>query len=284
MHPQVSLPMSSDTVGYYLTDGPRSGPENMTCDQLMLEQAAATNRPLIRFYTWMHPTLSLGYFQKYADRQRHEPSHEIAVIRRATGGGAIVHHYDWTYAVAVPTMLLGTATQNQASLGASQQLYDTVHRSVVAWLRDSGWDARMWDAKCQVATSPGFGCSFLCFERRSPGDIVVGESKVMGSAQRRVAGAILQHGSLLLQSSPHAPSLAGLREMSGSVEAGEAYHQHSHEHDLHTSTGFRQSVVAAMIQLLNVEMREVSSLDDLLAKADLETDKRFFTPKWTLRL
>lgn len=283
MDAHVSLPMSNDTVGFYLTDGPRSGPENMTYDQLMLEQAAANHRPLIRFYTWMHPTLSLGYFQKHSDRQQHGPSQEINAVRRATGGGAIVHHHDWTYAVAVPTTLLATASKNQTSVGASQQLYDQVHRAVVAWLRDSGWDARMWDTKCQLAGSPGLGCSFLCFERRSPGDIVVGESKVMGSAQRRIAGAILQHGSLLLQSSPHAPSLPGLHELSDRSSTAEPHEQPMHAHDSDTSRGFRQCIVAAMNQLLAREIGEVSTLNDLLSNASLKTDSPFFSDKWTRR-
>ncbi len=284
MHPQVSLPMSSDTVGFYLTDGPRSGAENMTCDQLMLEQAATTNRPLIRFYTWMHPTLSLGYFQKYSDRQQHGPSQQIDVVRRATGGGAIVHHYDWTYAVAVPTTLLGTPTKTHASHGASQLLYDTVHGSVVAWLRDLGWDARMWDAKCQAATPPGLGCSFLCFERRSPGDIVVGNAKVMGSAQRRNAGAVLQHGSLLLQSSPHAPSLAGLHELCGETPAVQQPQKSSYEQDVRMAAGFRRCLVAAMEQLLGGHFGELSVLGALLPEANFEAESRFQSEKWTRRL
>jgi lipoyl(octanoyl) transferase len=299
MKPPVGRETSGEVVGLYLADGPRSGPENMLCDQLMLEQAAATNRPLVRFYTWLNPTLSLGYFQKYGDRQQHLPSREIDVVRRATGGGAIVHHHDWTYAVAVPTSLLGAATRSQSSLGASQHLYDAVHRAVVAWLQEFGWDARMWDSGCAAATSARSGCSFLCFERRSQGDIVVGDAKVMGSAQRRIDGALLQHGSLLLRCSPHAPSLAGLRELPGGsfadellgrrglVEPAPEQHdatEHAHEQHLNRPASFQQCILASLNELLGGTMSEISAIEQLLPKAGLHAENRFCSDKWTLRL
>ena len=66
------------------------------------------------------------------------------------------------------------------------------------------------------------GEPFLCFQRRSVGDLLVGEHKVCGSAQRRRKGAILQHGSLLLAASPHAPELPGLAELNGQSIAADA--------------------------------------------------------------
>jgi lipoate-protein ligase A len=73
------------------------------------------------------------------------------------------------------------------------------------------------EASIQAADrSPGPHSSpFLCFQRRSPGDVLVGAVKVAGSAQRRSHSAVLQHGSLLLARSPAAPELPGLREITG---------------------------------------------------------------------
>jgi hypothetical protein len=62
---------------------------------------------------------------------------------------------------------------------------------------------------------------FLCFQRRSPGDVLVGKTKIAGSAQRRSSGAVLQHGSVLLARSPAAPELDGLKELSGRTIAPE---------------------------------------------------------------
>src|SRR6267154_2578314 len=73
------------------------GPTQMAADEVLLEHAVATTRPALRFYVWNPPTLSLGYFQKFADRLSGLP-----VVRRQTGGGAIVHDHELTYALALP--------------------------------------------------------------------------------------------------------------------------------------------------------------------------------------
>ena len=113
--------------GYALNDGARSGVENMALDQHLLETAAEQQCVLLRVYRWSQPTLSLGYFQPYVQRLTHSASSELPVVRRATGGGAIVHHYDWTYCVAVPknlaSSLSGTTAARATSIGAAQPLY-----------------------------------------------------------------------------------------------------------------------------------------------------------------
>ncbi|QDV27172.1 lipoyl protein ligase domain-containing protein [Aureliella helgolandensis] len=270
--------------GFHLTTASLSGAENMAIDQAMLEHAAEHRVVLLRVYQWAEPTVSLGYFQKYGDFLQHFPRAGDAVdatprvVRRATGGGAIVHHHDWTYSLAVPDNLLQGADSNRArqGVGASQPLYDFIHQAMVEWLDGMGWQAGKWDSdssrpapktpaadgpKTDVSVAevsklevskpgvPGPGvsggsavagdsvgwrrasASFLCFERRNHGDVVVmpgaeapagasfpqdpqlEHAKVMGSAQRRVRGGLLQHGSLLLARSPFAVSLPGLDDL-----------------------------------------------------------------------
>jgi lipoate-protein ligase A len=93
-----------------------------------------------------------------------------------------------------------------------QQLYEAVHGSIVELLADFGIEASIQSAAdaSRPAAEP-----FLCFQRRSPGDVLVGQCKVAGSAQRRSHTAVLQHGSLLLARSPAAPELPGLTEVAG---------------------------------------------------------------------
>lgn len=200
--------------GYALLDVPRTGAENMALDQQMLELSARRQCLLLRVYRWASPTLSLGYFQHYAQRDAHAPSQNLALVRRATGGGAIVHHFDWTYCVTLPS-------DTPSAIGASQELYDCMHDATVDWLRELGYRAAKWTKECTAAPTKT-EAHFLCFERRSCGDVVVplsdsdeaySDAKVMGSAQRRMRGGLLQHGSLLLATSPHAPSLPGLSEL-----------------------------------------------------------------------
>lgn len=207
--------------GLALVDIPRSGAANMAIDQLLLEEAVRLNRPMVRVYQWAEPTVSLGYFQKYADFQQHPCFVAPDAVRRATGGGAIVHDFDWTYALALPTAsapATGPAAQSSA-IGAAMPVYDCIHDSVVAWLRELGWNASKWSEAPGAVVPPaerkGKSADFLCFARRSQGDVVVDGAKIMGSAQRRIRGGLLQHGSLLLKRSPLAESLPGLYDLKG---------------------------------------------------------------------
>ena len=194
--------------GYYLIDRPRSGIDNMVIDQAMLEQTARDAVPRVRFYRWEQPTVSLGYFQRYGEFAAFQPTSGLKVVRRATGGGAIVHHHDWTYSLTVSAASLAA----RPAMGPSPGLYECVHQAVVQWLKRLGLDARLATATCPPAAAAAT-CPFLCFERRHVGDVLVGNSNLLGSAQRRLGTALLQHGSLLLSTSPHAPSLTGILEL-----------------------------------------------------------------------
>src|SRR5688500_20216584 len=85
-----------------LLDVPAPGAWNMAVDEALLESAALENRCTLRFYRWSEPTLSLGYFQRYEDRRQHAASLSCACVRRASGGGAILHDHELTYSLAVP--------------------------------------------------------------------------------------------------------------------------------------------------------------------------------------
>src|SRR5438552_2513758 len=77
------------------------GPTQMAADELLLDRAVI-GRAGFRLYTWSESTLSLGYFQRAADRLSIPPLADIPFVRRLTGGGAIVHHHELTYALALP--------------------------------------------------------------------------------------------------------------------------------------------------------------------------------------
>jgi hypothetical protein len=161
-------------------DLPAEGAVNMATDELLAEATAATGGMAVRLYRWSQPTLSLGGFQKHGDAEPIVKQTGLAVVRRPSGGGAILHGTDLTYAVAV--------ARGHPLAGAPQQLYDVFHQGLVA---------------AAAGNIGGSGESapdgpLLCFDRRAIGDVVVGPHKVLGSAQRRLSGSILQHGSLLV--------------------------------------------------------------------------------------
>lgn len=201
-----------------LVDPPAGGAWNMAVDEALLEHAARTALPVLRFYRWTPATLSLGYFQRALARLDHPASRACPLVRRPSGGGAIVHDRELTYALIVPP---GHRLARQAA-----RLYRAVHAALVEALVQWGIKAQMVrcspNSNCDaLASGPredaagSTGEAFLCFDRRGEGDLVVGGAKIAGSAQRRRRGAVLQHGSLLLAASPAAPELPGVAEAAG---------------------------------------------------------------------
>ena len=172
---------------------------------MLLEWAAEAGRCCWRFYRWEEPTLSLGYFQDLDDRTGHDASIECPVVRRATGGGAILHQHELTYSFVLPA--------GDELAQRRQFLYDSVHNTLIATLGGWGIQAKL----CGQSAARQEANPFLCFQRRSPGDVLVGNTKIAGSAQRRTKGAVLQHGSVLLGRSAAAPELEGLIELGGSA-------------------------------------------------------------------
>ena len=187
----------------------------MALDQVLLERANETGEGTLRIYQWSPATLSLGYFQKLADREEHPASLDRPVVRRSSGGGAILHDHELTYSLALP------ATHRWSR--ANERLYRTVHQSIVKWLQAYGISSQLYVSETGSGDS-GSGerkterrqkPPFLCFQRRTDGDLVSDGWKIGGSAQRRLQRSILQHGSLLLAESEFAPELPGVAELSG---------------------------------------------------------------------
>ena len=186
-----------------IVDEPARGSWNMAVDEALLQWAGTGSGAALRFYQWDEPTLSLGYFQRYEARGAHPSVFDLPVVRRTTGGGAIVHHRELTYSFVTPV-------RNRFASGI-QGFVRQFHDSLIATLEEYGIEATLCgDAKAQPDSEP-----FLCFQRRSSLDILVNNAKVAGSAQRRRRSALLQHGSVLLARSPNAKVLPGLAELSG---------------------------------------------------------------------
>jgi lipoyl(octanoyl) transferase len=218
MIPTVSAASVHPTECRLFIDLPASGSWNMAVDEALLIDAAENGIAALRFYRWSEPTLSLGYFQRHDDRNKHPPSRSCQVVRRQTGGGAILHDCELTYSLALPT------THRLAR--QSETLYAAAHKAFIAILQAAlaagspRWALRQLEPE---STSLAGAEPFLCFQRRARGDVLLiaddratpASWKVLGSAQRRHRGAILQHGSLLLEKSQAAPELPGIHDLTG---------------------------------------------------------------------
>jgi lipoate-protein ligase A len=197
---------SEATTCRVIFDGPGEGAWNMALDEALLEAAVdgESNGPTLRWYQWSEPTLSLGYFQSYADRP--DALLNLPTVRRLTGGGAILHDRELTYSFVAPS---GNWPRSTARL-----MVDAVHRIIAAAL---GQGVKLHG----VGELEGAAEPFLCFQRRCDVDLVLGRQKVVGTAQRTRRGALLQHGSILLDSSDYARHLPGLGERDWRRKAGE---------------------------------------------------------------
>jgi len=187
-------------------DLPTNGPANMAVDDCLLAEAAGGGRPTLRLYRWAPPTLSLGYFQSYADPARAAPDlAALPVVRRVTGGGAIVHADELTYSVALP-IAYPLAGRRPADL------YTWMHDRIVEAVATLGGrtEPKGGDEPLSARGGP-----FLCFDCHAPFDLMAGPVKLAGSAQRRTRGALLQHGSVVLSRTHPVQPSGSLSEVLG---------------------------------------------------------------------
>ncbi len=159
----------------------------MAADLAALDVVAAGGPAVLRLYRWDPPALSLGRFQP-ADDVDHDACarHGVDVVRRPTGGRALLHGGDVTYAVVFPA---------PAGDGARvESLYNWVAAGLIAGLAGLGVDAAV--ARHDGPAGP------VCFAGQQGADLRVGDRKLCGSAQVRRDGAVLQHGSILTHRLP----------------------------------------------------------------------------------
>lgn len=176
-----------------IDSGAGSGPWNLALDDAIFQSVrAGASPPTLRLYRWSPPALTIGYSQ---DRERDVDraacrARGIAVIRRVTGGRAVLHDAEVTYSVSAPAGLPGFG----AGLDGA---YRRVAAGLVAGLGLLGLAA---DASAHGSrTPPRRPRQASCFSSIARREIVVRGRKLIGSAQRREAGAFLQHGSILLE-------------------------------------------------------------------------------------
>lgn len=158
----------------------------MAVDEALFVSAARTGVATLRFYSWDGPWLSIGYAQPLSEIRRAACREAgVGIVRRVTGGLAVLHGADLTYAIAAPTEMIS------GGMRASYRLVSDVLCDALAAL---GIRAARQPTDSVAAGRP----SFDCFAVPAGDEICVGGKKLVGSAQRRARGAVLQHGSIRL--------------------------------------------------------------------------------------
>jgi len=164
----------------------RPGASNMALDVELLGDAARTGQPTLRLYRWSPACLSFGRNEPALTRYDRAEIERRGwdVVRRPTGGRAVWHEQEVTYAVAAPI----------AVFGSLQQSYCAIHERLAAALRTLGIAAQLAPKNGHPL---GLGAG-ACFASPVGGEVTVQGRKVVGSAQVRLESAFLQHGSILL--------------------------------------------------------------------------------------
>lgn len=172
----------------------------MALDEALLEAWSPGDPPVLRLYAWSPAALSLGRFQS---AQGVVVPEGAELVRRLTGGAAIHHRMDEvTYSVVAPYSLFGDRDPRSA--------YRAVHAVIGAALEALGVTLEARTGGAARATTEG-----RCFSTPTDYDLVAGQRKLVGSAQRRRGQAFLQHGSLPLTTDPEAAGATSISELLG---------------------------------------------------------------------
>ena len=156
---------------------PKRASLNMAVDEALLLDCAA---PVLRFYRWQQPSISFGYFGRYAEVASESDGRDL--VRRWTGGGIVPHGSDLTYSIVVPC---GHSFFQKSSV----EIYAAVHDAICRALQANGLDAFLAnDAAPKVSEA--------CFANAVRADVISGGQKIAGAAHRRTRAGLLQQGSI----------------------------------------------------------------------------------------
>jgi lipoate-protein ligase A len=176
----------------YLDTGSRSGCFNMQLDEALARKVASgESLPVLRFYRWQPYCISLGKNQKMEDIDSEKCRSEgIDVVHRPTGGRAILHAEELTYSMIFKDDIAGNIDET----------YYRISCALVKGLQTLGIPAEMAPVQADFRSLYQQPSSAACFSSSAKHEIQVNGKKLVGSAQRRFTGAVLQHGSILIGS------------------------------------------------------------------------------------
>jgi lipoate-protein ligase A len=242
------------------------GPRNMARDHA-LALGIAPGSGVLRLYRWVRPTVSLGRNEPSGGfRDRARALGDVSYVRRPTGGRAVLHDREITYAVVVPLR----------ALGGVRQTYHRVNRGLVNALRTLGVPADLAPEAHQAAR-PDAG---PCFRQAAPGEVTVAGRKLLGSAQARIAGALLQHGSLLMEGRQEL--LESAASETGTTTSGAV----SLADLLGSSPSWEQlaeAIAAGLATALGGRWQKASEPHGYDPRLEAELSSRYSSPAWTWR-
>ncbi|MFQ5960456.1 MAG: biotin/lipoate A/B protein ligase family protein [Candidatus Methylomirabilales bacterium] len=270
--PEIArIPWRGNNAGRWrlLLDEPRDGSTNMAIDEVLaLACARGWSPPSLRLYRWAVPTISLGYNQPMRGEVNLDlcVQRGIPMVRRPTGGRALLHHHELTYSLAVPIPY--------GNRGVLQD-YRWISHCFLLALKRLGVVAAL--SRGTRITEEAGG---VCFLSSSRYELTVNGRKVLGSAQRRFSGALLQHGSLLIDIDHSAwttlfPKARALRARATALKSLLGRSPHWEELVRAVRWGFEEGA-KVYLEPGGLTLREQSLVEGLVAN-------RYGTAEWTSR-
>jgi lipoate-protein ligase A len=251
----------------------------MAMDEAILEHVVrGESSPTLRLYRWEPPCLSLGRSQSFSDVDvAFLQQQGWDVVRRATGGRAILHADELTYAVIA-------AKDDPHVSGTLLDSYRYLANALVLALKYLGAQVKMQSRRNPVNATP------VCFESPSMYEITANGKKLIGSAQARQKGGVLQHGSL--------PLTGDLTRITRALNFSDTQSRHiaaqkllAHATTLESALGRKiaweeasKTVIRAFEEMLKISLQPEGASPAELARAAELVSKKYANPQWTRRL
>jgi lipoate-protein ligase A len=261
---------------------PARGAWNMAVDETLLDAAGkGLSLPCLRLYSWEPPCLSIGYAQPSSDVDRQKLKYfGWDLVRRPTGGRAILHTDELTYSVVAPL------SETRVSGGVLES-YQRLSKALLAALHSLGLPAEahpIHPAGSNQANAP------VCFEVPSHYEIVVADKKLIGSAQARRKDGVLQHGTLPLWG-----DLTRITKVlvysDDQIQKDAAVRLLSHATTVESVLGFRISwdttahaLVEGFQSELDLELVQDELSEQEIKRAEQLTQEKYSHPSWLVRI
>jgi lipoate-protein ligase A len=264
--------------------GEQDGAWNMALDEALLHSVEnGTSPPILRLYRWRPATVTLGYFQQGSDVVNLSACREFgySVVRRFTGGRAVLHDSEVTYAVI-------SSEQNDTFPGGVAQNYHVIALVLQATLAEFGLQTTISSSRKERAKASGVERS-ACFTAPALSELVYNGQKMTGSAQKRLSTAFLQHGSIPINVDPerlyHALNTGDLSDINRRIErlAGRVGWMNRWLDQAVDIDSVEQCLIAQFKRLLNLNFTVDLPTAEERALTTRLLQEKYANPDWTLR-
>ncbi len=250
-----------------IDSGPSDAFNNMALDEALALGAKEGATPVLRFYGWERPSVSIGCFQNAEDLDlQYLDSAGIPLVRRLTGGRGILHGNELTYSFSAPSAGVFS--------GGLRQCYTMLGEAFSKALRMLGLKPETSQSRRASGGSP------LCFGSATLGELKLGGRKVVGSAQKRWPGGFMQQGSIPFLIDHH--ELSKVFKTGSNGDARDCMAGLFEESPSLAPDALKEALVAAFQEVFNIRFIESRPTPEEEALAG-ELGAKYRSAEWNLR-